>query len=84
MDRVRHVALGDHLPELHDADVVELAEQKHLKMVSNVVDIDPDEVRIGMAVEVVFTQVAPGVTLPRFKVVAARYGLDSGHVTLLT
>ena len=50
--------------------VVELAEQKHLKMVSNVVEIDPDEVRIGMAVEVVFSQVAPGVTLPHFKVVA--------------
>jgi uncharacterized protein len=46
--------------------VVELVEQEHLKMVTNVVGIDPDDVRIGMPVEVVFEEVAPGVTLPRF------------------
>jgi uncharacterized protein len=50
--------------------VVELVEQKHLKMVTNIVEIDPDDVRIGMPVEVVFKEVAPGVTLPLFRVVA--------------
>jgi hypothetical protein len=51
--------------------VVELAEEKNLKMVTNIVDIDPDAVRVGMAVEVVFQEVAPGVTLPLFKVIGA-------------
>jgi uncharacterized protein len=48
--------------------VVELVEQKHLKMVTNIVDIDPDDVRIGLPVEVAFKEVAPGVTLPLFRV----------------
>jgi uncharacterized OB-fold protein len=51
--------------------VVELVEQKHLKIVTNIVEIDPDDVRIGMPVEVVFQEVAPGVTLPLFKVAAS-------------
>jgi uncharacterized protein len=51
--------------------IVELVEQKHLKMVTNIVDIAPDDVRVGMAVEVVFRDVAPGVTLPLFKVIAS-------------
>jgi hypothetical protein len=40
-------------------------------MVTNIVGIDADDVRIGMPVEVVFQEVAPGVTLPLFKVVAS-------------
>ena len=51
--------------------VVELVEQKHLKMVTNIVEIDPDDVRIGMPVEVVFREVATGVTLPLFKVTSS-------------
>jgi uncharacterized OB-fold protein len=51
--------------------VVELIEQPHLKMVTNIVDIDPDLVHVGMPVEVVFKQVAPGVTLPLFQVAAS-------------
>ncbi len=48
--------------------VVELVEQAHLKLVTNVVDIDPDDVRVGMPVETMFKEVAPGVTLPLFRV----------------
>jgi uncharacterized OB-fold protein len=48
--------------------VVELVEQKNLKMVTNIVEIDPDDVRIGMPVEVIFSEVVPGVTLPLFRV----------------
>lgn len=48
--------------------VVELIEQQHLKMVTNIIDIDPDDVRVGMPVEVTFKQVAPDVTLPLFRV----------------
>ena len=51
--------------------VVELVEQKHLKLVTNIIDIDPDDVRVGMPVEVVFKEVAPRVTLPLFKVTAS-------------
>jgi len=50
--------------------VVELVEEKNLKLVTNIVDIDPDDVRVGMPVEVAFREVAPGVTLPFFKVTA--------------
>jgi uncharacterized protein len=50
--------------------VVELVEQQHLKVVTNIVDIDPNEVRVGMPVEAVFREVAPGVTLPLFRVTA--------------
>jgi hypothetical protein len=51
--------------------VIELEEQENLKMLSNVVDIDPDEVRIGLPVEVVFREVSPGLTLPLFRPVGS-------------
>jgi uncharacterized OB-fold protein len=44
---------------------VELAEG--LRMLTNLVGCAPDDVRIGMAVEVVFEDVTSGVTLPKFK-----------------
>jgi hypothetical protein len=47
--------------------IVELEEQKGLRVVSNLIDVAPDDVRIGMPVEVVFRPVADGVTLPLFK-----------------
>ncbi len=47
--------------------IVELEEQAGLRMVSNVVDVPPEDVRIGMPVEVTFEQVADDVTLPMFK-----------------
>jgi len=48
--------------------VVELAEGPRL--MTNVVDCAPDAVRIGMAVEVVFDDVTPEVTLAKFRPVA--------------
>jgi hypothetical protein len=45
--------------------VVELAEGPRL--MTNVVECAPDAVRIGMAVEVVFDDVTPEVTLPTFR-----------------
>ena len=36
-------------------------------MMSNVVDCSPDDVRIGLPVEVVFRDLAEGVTLPYFR-----------------
>ena len=46
--------------------VVELSEQPGLKLVSNIVDADPDEVRVGDRVEVVFRDLAEGFVLPVF------------------
>jgi uncharacterized OB-fold protein len=45
--------------------IVELAEGPRL--VTNVVGCDPGAVRIGMPVEVVFEDVTPEITLPRFR-----------------
>ena len=46
--------------------IIELDEQPGLRLVSNLIDIDPDDVQIGMPVEVTFTSVAD-VTLPVFR-----------------
>jgi len=48
--------------------VVELAEGPRL--MTNLVDVAPDEVRIGMAVEIVFDDVTPEITLPKFRPLA--------------
>jgi len=45
--------------------VIELEEG--VRMVTNIVGCSPDEVKIGMPVEVFFDEVAPEVTIPRFK-----------------
>ena len=44
---------------------VELAEGP--RMMTNIVDCDPDTVRIGQAVEVVFHDTGQGTALPRFR-----------------
>jgi uncharacterized OB-fold protein len=36
-------------------------------MLTNVVDCTPEQVKIGMPVEVVFDDVTPQVTLPKFR-----------------
>jgi hypothetical protein len=41
--------------------------QEGLRMLSNVIGIPPDQVRVGMPVEVVFEQVTEEVTLPKFR-----------------
>ncbi len=45
--------------------LVELEEG--VRLVSNVVDLEPDEVRIGIPVEVVFEDIDDGLTLYKFK-----------------
>lgn len=45
--------------------IVELAEGP--RVMTNVVEVAPDAVRIGMAVEVVFDDIAPGTTLAKFR-----------------
>jgi hypothetical protein len=41
--------------------------QEGLRMLSNVIGIPPDQVRVGMPVEVVFEKVTEDVTLPKFR-----------------
>jgi uncharacterized protein len=46
---------------------IELEEQSELRFLSNIVDIAPDDVVIGMEVEVDFVDVSPDLTLPVFR-----------------
>jgi hypothetical protein len=48
--------------------VVALDDAPGVRLVSNVVDAEPDELRIGLAVEVCFEDVSDEVTVPRFRV----------------
>ncbi len=50
--------------------VVEIDEQQGLRLATNLVDVAPEDVRIGMAVEVVFENHDP-VYLPLFRPVAS-------------
>jgi uncharacterized OB-fold protein len=45
--------------------LVELAEG--MRLISNMVDINPEQIFIGMPVEVVFDDIAEGLTLPKFR-----------------
>ncbi len=47
--------------------VVEVELEEGVHLISNLVDCDPEEIEIGMAVEVVFEEVNDEITLPKFK-----------------
>jgi uncharacterized OB-fold protein len=51
----------------YNLSVVELEEQEHLKMVTNVVDCDNDDLKAGMPLVVTFREAVPGMTLPYFR-----------------
>jgi uncharacterized OB-fold protein len=63
MHQAGHPGFAADLPYL--VVVIELAEG--VRMLSNLVGCRVDEIRIGLPVEVVFDDVAPGVTLPKFR-----------------
>lgn len=44
----------------------------HVQLITNVVDCPWDQVKVGMPVEVVFEDVTPEATLPKFRPAAAR------------
>ena len=50
--------------------VVEMDEQPELRLMTNIVDVAPDAMRIGMRVEVVFENHAP-IYIPVFRPVAS-------------
>lgn len=47
--------------------LVELEEQKDLRVLANLVDCPLEEIRIGMPVDVTFEDAGGGVTLPQFR-----------------
>ncbi len=63
MHQVYHPAFAAEVP--YPVVVVELDEGA--RMLSNLVDCPVDQLRIGMPVEVVFDDVTPDVTLPKFR-----------------
>jgi hypothetical protein len=61
------------LPELEEyvpytVVVVALDDAPGVRLVSNLVDAPPEEVRVGLPVEVVFEEAGGEVTVPRFRV----------------
>jgi uncharacterized protein len=58
-------ALADKIPYVVVA--VELDGAQGVRMVSNLVDVDPQEVEVGMAVDVVWEDMGPQLALPRFR-----------------
>ncbi len=65
----RAPGFGDELPYV--VALIELDEG--VRLMSNLIDVpaDPDHVKIGMAVEVVYDDVTDAVTLPKFRPVSA-------------
>lgn len=63
MHQVYHPAFATEVP--YAVVVVKLEEGP--KMISNLVDCPVDEIRIGMAVEVVFETMNDTITLPKFR-----------------
>jgi len=61
--RALHPAFKDALP--YAPVVIEMEEG--VRILSEVLDCPLDELEIGMPVEVVFDEVTPGVTLPKFR-----------------
>lgn len=60
----------DGVGDIYVIGLVELEEQSDVRLLTNVVDIDPADLRVGMPVEVVFEDHDP-VFLPVFRPVAA-------------
>ena len=63
MHQVYHPGFAAEVP--YTVVIVKLAEGP--KMTTNLVDCPPDQVRVGMPVEVVFEEVSPEVTLAKFR-----------------
>ena len=62
----RAVAMDQELPFI--IAVIELERADGLRMMSNLVGVDPDAVTVGMKVEVTWENMAPDLAVPRFSV----------------
>ncbi|MGE0879946.1 MAG: Zn-ribbon domain-containing OB-fold protein [Acidimicrobiia bacterium] len=70
-----HASLADQLPYV--LGVIELEEQKDLRLVSRIVGCPEDELRAGLPVEVFFQKVSDTLTLPLFRPIAGGSGESS-------
>ena len=70
-----HPFFVDRLP--YTLIVVDLEEQPGLRFVSELVECSPDDVEVGMPVEVVWEDVTDEVTLPLFKPASADRGAQA-------
>lgn len=61
----RPIAAGQELPYV--IAVVALEGAGGVRMISNLVDLDPDEIEIGMPVEVVWEDMSAELAVPRFR-----------------
>ncbi|MDG2307259.1 MAG: OB-fold domain-containing protein [Candidatus Binatia bacterium] len=64
---VVHKPLIPGMPEPYVVASIELDGTEGLRVVSNLVEIDPSEVRIGLEVEVVFEHMSEELVVPRFR-----------------
>ena len=64
----RTVAPGQDLPFV--VAVIALEGAPGVRLISNIVDTPPEEIEIGMPVEVVWEDMGPELTLPRFRAAA--------------
>lgn len=64
---VQHRAPGDYLRARLPIVLALIDLREGFRMMADIVDCPPDEVRIGLPVEVVFDDVTPEVTLARFR-----------------
>lgn len=74
MHQLYHPAFASELPYIIAA--IDLAEG--VRITSTIVGCSPDELRIGMPLEVTFEQLSEEITLPKFRL-AARPGGDSNQ-----
>jgi uncharacterized OB-fold protein len=65
---VRHAVVPDVADSIpYVVALVDLEGAPGVRMFTNIVECDPEAVRIGQTVEVVFDDVADDVTIPRFR-----------------
>jgi uncharacterized OB-fold protein len=60
-----HPATSDAVP--YNVAVIQLADCGGVKLISNVVDCPPDQLRVGMAVELVWDAIRADLNVPRFR-----------------
>ena len=61
----RPIAAGQELPFV--IAVIALEGAGGVRMISNVVGVNPEELKIGMPVELVWEDMSPSLALPRFR-----------------
>jgi len=60
-----HPAVASMTP--YNIAIIDFPDCDHVRLVSNVVDVTPDELHIGMSVSLVWETSSTGIPLPRFK-----------------